>query len=369
MLDELLRERALLPILTMNDGTPVTRETWPERRREMLDALCRDSYGFTPPRPTRVWGEVLSETGPRCYAGKVHQQKIQISLETDRGVFSFPILLSVPRHTERPPVFLNLAFRFQITSGCIPTEEITDHGYALATLCYLDVVNDREYADHADFSDGLGAYFGVSNHRAPTEWGKIGMWAYGASAVLDYLFTRDDVDAAHTAVIGHSRLGKTALWAAAQDERFWCAVSNDSGYGGAATSKHGEGERVTDFLNYGSWAWFCENFKKYTGPLEDEKPYDQAYLLALLAPRLLCVGSAENDHGADPKSEFLTSLWASSAWELFGERGLVTPDRLPVPGDFLRSGSVCYHLRPGEHFLSREDWLNYIRFLDGKLGR
>jgi hypothetical protein len=90
------------------------------------------------------------------------------------------------------------------------------------------------------------------------------MWAYGASRFLDYLLTREDLDAAHTAVVGHSRLGKTALWCGAQDERFFMTISNDSGYAGAATSKHGHGERVRDFLRVGSWDWYCENFKLFT---------------------------------------------------------------------------------------------------------
>ena len=105
----------------------------------------------------------------------------------------------------------------------------------------------------------------------------------------------------------------------------------------------------------------------FTDEKEDEKPYDQAYLRALSAPRYLCVGSAAEDRGADPVSEFLTSLWASQAWEFLGKPGLVTPDRMPEPGDALQDGSIGYHLRAGEHFLSREDWNAYIRFLDRKL--
>ena len=110
------------------------------------------------------------------------------------------------------------------------------------------------------------------------------MWAYAASRALDYLLTLPELDARFTTVLGYSRRGKTALWAAAQDERFFCALLNNSGYGGAATSKHGTGERVRDFLVAGSWDWFCENYKKHEHA-GDNKPYDQAYLLALIAPK------------------------------------------------------------------------------------
>ena len=368
MLRSILKERDLLPILTMNDGTPVTPENWEARRKEMRAALEKDSYGHTPPAPKRVWVETIPESisFTDAYAGKVYQERLQLSFETEHGVCSFPFVLCVPRNVEKPPVFLHIAFRPELPDRYVPVEEITDAGYALAVVCYKDMVNDNLFGD---YSDGIAAHFGTTIDREPEEWGKIGMWAYGASRVLDYLMTRDDIDAAHTAVIGHSRLGKTALWAAAQDERFFASISNDSGYGGAATSKRGNGERVQDFLDAGSWDWYCENFKLYTGEKEDEKPYDQAYLLALIAPRHLCVGSAAEDRGADPESEFLTSLWASQAWEFLGKDGLITPDRMPVPGDAFHDGFVGYHLRAGKHFLSREDWNRYIAFMDQKLGK
>ncbi len=261
-------------------------------------------------------------------------------------------------------MFLNHAFR-RVPDRYIPVEEITDQGFALFVMVYQDVVNDNHYGD---FSDGLGKMFGVENPRQDkTQWGKIGMWAYAGSRAFDYLLTRDDLDATHTAVIGHSRLGKTALWTAAQDERFWCAISNNSGYGGAASSKHSTGEKIEAFLRLGSWDWFCENFKEFKEDKEDYKPYDQAHLLALIAPRLMCVGSAVEDKGADPESEFLTSLHASSAWELLGEKGLITPDKMPEVGDHLAEGNVGYHLRAGRHFISREDWNYYIKFLKSKL--
>ena len=363
MLKALLEERALLPILKLNNGEPVTRENWQRRREELKKALETDSYGITPPAPAWVKGEVLT-ADPTAYAGKVLQQRIELSFPTPGGIFRFPFALFVPNRLPSAPVLLHLAFRTDLPDRYVPIEEITDNGFALAVVCYTDIVNDAHFGD---FSDGLARMFDTDCSREKTAWGKIGMWAYGASRVLDYLLTRKDLDAVHTSVIGHSRLGKTALWTAAQDERFWCAISNDSGYGGAATSKHGHGERVRDFLRAGSWDWYCENFKQYTDELEDQKPYDQSYLLAMLAPRYLCVGSAEEDRGADPESEFLTSLWASQAWELFGQPGLVTPDRLPCAGDVLDGGSIQYHLRSGRHFLSREDWNYYMRFLNKKL--
>ena len=151
-----------------------------------------------------------------------------------------------------------------------------------------------------------------------------------------------------------------------EDERFAAVISNNSGYGGAASSKRGAGERITDFIRLGSDDWFCEGFKDFAGDKEDEKPYDQSFLLSLIAPRLLLVGSAELDRGADPTAELLTALHSSAAWELLGKRGLITPDEMPRPGVDLDEGDVLYHYRDGKHFLSRDDWMAYIKFLDKK---
>ena len=320
MLNEMLKEKDYLPILRMQDGREVTVENWDERRREMLTLLETYSYGKTPKEAVRVTGEVVSEAPERAYAGKVLEQEVRLTVSGARGDVSFPVAFYIPRRVERPPVFLHIAFR-PAPDMYIPVEEITDAGYALAVLCYKDVVNDNHFGD---FSDGLAVYFGTSSERNPDEWGKIGMWAYAASRVLDYILSdRADLDGEHVCVIGHSRLGKTALWCAAQDERFFAVAANNSGYGGAASSKKGTGERVRSFFKYGSWDWFCEAFKDFVDEKEDEKPYDQSFLSALIAPRCLMVGSAAEDRGADPASEFLTTLHASSAGELLGKKGLI----------------------------------------------
>lgn len=362
MLRRILKERGYPDILRMNDGTPVTTDNWEKRKKELMSALEDFSYGKTPDIPVKVSGKTTF-SDKLSYAGKVLNEKVDISVETERGVFTFPIEIFIPQKVTNPPAILHLAFR-PVPDRYLPVEEITDAGFALIVLVYQDIVNDNHFGD---YSDGLAKYFGTDIPRKDDEWGKIGMWAYGASRVMDYLMeNRDDIDTSKVAVMGHSRLGKTALWCGAQDERFAAVISNDSGYGGAASSKKGTGERVTSFEKSGSWDWFCENFRKYHGELEDEKPYDQSYLLALIAPRLLCVGSAVLDKGADPEAEFLTTLHASSAWEMLGQKGLICPDRMPKAGDVFGEGNISYHLRDHRHFLSREDWNVYLEFLGGK---
>ena len=356
-----LAEKDYLPILTMNDGSTVTRDTWQTRRTEMRELLEKYLYGKTPNIEVTVRAENI--TFERYdFAGKCTHEKLTLVYEGNNASGKFPIQIFTPSSVEYPPVFLHIGFGLA-PHWYIPVEEIIDSGYALVVVDYRDMANDNLYAD---FLGGIADFFGTNANRRSDEWGKIGMWAWGTSRIMDYLIAdRKNLNTLKVALIGHSRLGKTALWCAAQDERFAAVIANNSGYGGAASSKHGEGERINDFIKYGSFDWFCESFKDYNDK-EDEKPYDQSFLLSLIAPRYLLIGSAELDRGADPKSEFLTTCHASSAWELLGVKGLMTTDEMPLPGAFLGDGSILYHYRTGKHYLSRDDWRAYIAFLDSK---
>jgi hypothetical protein len=319
-----------------------------------------------PGRPDGLHFKLVSED-PSALGGKATRKDITVYFDAGETL-CMNLLMFVPNDADGPvPAFLGVNFKgndatFGEAARRWPYEYIISHGYAVATFWRDDVDPDW----HDGFKNGIHGLLDAGKERMADSWGTIAAWAWGLSRALDYLETDKDIDSRRVAVFGHSRLGKTALWCAAQDERFAAAISNNSGYGGAATSKCGNGERVVDFLRYGSWDWFCENFKVFTDDLEDKKPYDQSFLLALIAPRLLIVGSAKEDKGADPESEFLTSLHASSAWELLGEKGLVTPDRMPLTGEVLDEGNVCYHYREGRHFFSREDWNTYIRILNKK---
>ena len=358
-----LQKRDLPPLLQMRDGSPVIPGTWRKRRKELLDILSENIYGRTPPAPPEVRSEIDKGTRHDDFAGKITARKIILAFDTPSGEFKFPFYLFIPKAVKNPPVFLHIAFRPDIPDQYTPVEEITDNGFALALVCYHDITPDTH---DGDFTQGLmGMYY--TGERKPNEWGKIGTWAYAASRILDYLYACGEVNADRTAVIGHSRLGKTALWTAAQDERFFMAVSNNSGFGGAAIAKRGSGERIVDFKRAGSWDWFCETFKTYDGIEDENTVYDQHMLLAAIAPRAICVGSAEIDRGADPQSEFLSCLVASEVYDLLGHYGLVTPDEYPVPHTVLHGGKIGYHIRPGYHFFSRTDWLEYMKFFKGQI--
>ena len=353
MLCEKLNMRRLPEVLIMNDGRRVqTPDDWRARRREIIELFSREEYGFTPAAPERVTGVIEPsipengwETDESAFANKAVQQAIRLTFDTPGGSFSFPMMLAVPKGVKKAPVFVCIAFRKAFPDRYLPVEEIIDHGFAVAAFCYKDVTDDS-----ADF-DKLAALY---PRDEKTGWGKIGMWAFAASRVLDYLETREDIDLSRVCVTGHSRLGKTALWCAAQDERFSMAVSNDSGCSGAALSRQSAGETIVDITDRFPF-WFCGNYQAWRGR-ENDMPFDQHMLLALMAPRTVYVCSAQEDQWADPRNEFLSCAAASEAWSLLRVPGLIAPDAMPELNQPLMDGGVCYHIRTGTHFHSRTDW-------------
>ena len=334
----------------------MTAEKWPAYRKEMMELFMREEYGFTPPAPP----EVRAEKGPNesnAWAGKAIAYPVRLSFDTPKGEFSFTANIVLPKADHPLPLFLYISFLPYPNGRYGPIEEIVDGGYAMATFCYNDVTLDKD----DNFESGLAAMY--PRDDPATDWGKIGMWAFAASRLMDYVQTLPEIDKSRIFSVGHSRLGKTSIWCAAQDERFAAGCSNDSGCSGAAVTRDKTGEHVEQITRNFPY-WFCGNYRKYVGR-EDEMPFDQHQLLALLAPRTLYVASAQDDAWSDPYSEFMSAKLASEAFELLGGKGLVNPTGEFIDAnEHLHEGNVGYHLRTGAHFLSRYDWQQYMMYFD-----
>ena len=343
-------------LLKFNDGTIVSDiNDWNKRRSEIKEILMHEEYGYTPPLPNSVSGEVVNRD-ESCACGHAVLENINITFDTPKGDFTFPIHFFAPTDNKKHPLIVLINFRADAYDKYFPAEEIIDNGFALAMIHYNDISTDNN-----DITDKLGGCF--TRPDDGTGYGKIMLWAYGISRATDYLVTRPEVDTDNIAVCGHSRLGKTAMVCGGFDERFKFVYSNDSGCGGAALeqTKHEGGETI-EVMNKAFPAWFCENRRKYAGH-EDEMPFDQHFLAALTCPRYLAIGSASLDNWADQYSEQLCAVAASPAWKICGKAGYIGKEEPADIGDIFSDGDVSYHLRDGIHFFGRADWNVWMNFI------
>ena len=385
--------------LKCEDGTmATTAEQWTQKRRpEVMRMFEREVYGKTPAGKAPAFRLVVTAEDKNAFGGKATKREVSIYF-TDKDEPRADVLLYFPNARKQPaPAFVSLNFggnhavtndpsikisnhwfRNDTKKGYIenkateqtrnssaerwPVEEIIARGYAMATAYYGDFE-----PDHAEgIGGGVRPLFLKQGQDKPAddEWGAIGAWAWGLSRIADWLQTQSEIDGKKLAVLGHSRLGKTSLWAGAQDERFGIVVSNDSGAGGAALSKRIFGETVA-ILNNAFPHWFCGNFKRYSDN-EGELPLDQHELIALVAPRPVYIASATKDLWADPKGEFLGGKLAEPVYTLFGKKGLGVD--APPAADISVGDSIGYHARTGEHNILLFDWEQYMDFADRHWG-
>lgn len=377
--------------LVFENGEKVASATdWAKRRAELMELFETHVYGKTVlGRPEEMRFETTKEPVP-FLDGKATLSEIRIHFTAGDGPF-LDLLLIKPKEIPEGgvPTFVALNFRgnhsihpsteISLSKSWVtesskdrklgvvlenratekargfrgsrwPVEKIIDGGAALATFYYGDI--DPDF--HDEFQNGIHQVTGVP---AADEWGSIGTWAWAASRVRDFLEEDADIDQKRVAVFGHSRLGKTALWAGAQDERFSLVISNNSGCGGAALSRRRIGERVSR-INTSFPHWFCRNFREYNEK-EAELPVDQHMLITLIAPRMVYVASAVGDTWADPNGEFLSAKHAGPVYELLGKSGVgveAQPDVHEPVG-----GTVRYHVRAGEHDVTDYDWEQYLK--------
>jgi dienelactone hydrolase len=394
--DDLPVSKELPDPLKMFDGTPVkTSEDWFKKRRPELKALIEHyMYGVAPPAPNNVTGKVVRQDA-KALGGKATLEEITLTFGPEsKGRIN--LLLIRPNAAQgKSPVFVGLNFNgnhtvlrdpaIQLSAGwqrgtndhvahagdrgkdvgvwC--AELLVDRGYTLATAYYGDVDPDKDAKDE-DWSDGIHPlyYKPGQTKPAPNEWASIRAWAWGVSRMVDYLVTRDELDPKRIAVIGHSRLGKTALVAGAMDERIAIVCPHQSGTGGCAASRFNDQETVKR-INTSFPHWFNDNFVQFNDH-EEKIPFDQHCLMALCAPRPVFDTEGLQDKWANFDNSFRSLKGADPVYKLIGAKGLT--GKQPIEQDDAITsenlGGLNQYRRDEKHVLNAGYWERILDFAD-----
>ncbi len=382
------------PLLMFDGSRVTTRDQWTANRRPELIALFQHyMYGRPPAAPKSVQASI-ERIDANYFGGKATKKEVVISFGPPQAP-KISLLLVVPNQPAGPkPVFLGINFcgnhtllddpSIALPSAWLPdncpgctdhrateagrgkqkdvwaVEQTIDRGYALACFYCGDVDPDRN-----DFTDGVHPFYAATGQtsRDPHGWGTIAAWAWGMQRAVDYLVTNPDLDKQRIAVVGHSRLGKTALLAGALDERIALVIPLQAGCGGTAPSRHNVGETVKQ-INDRFPHWFCDEFKNFNDQVE-RLPFDQNCLVALCAPRAVLLANAQEDTWADPEGQFRVLQGADRVYRLLGSRGL---DGAAYPeSERLVDSPLGYYIRPGKHSMTTADWKVFLDFADKNL--
>lgn len=382
------RDYASLPdVLTMADGTPVeTAGDWSGRREEILALFEENVYGTLPKEGFETSFEVV-EQGEALDGAAVRKQ-VKITVTTDKGSSDALMLLYLPADADGPvPVVIGLNFNGNHTAldddAILPSyayegegealesergsksarwavEEAMARGYGIATMYCNDFAPDNSKT----YNTRVISLFDEPEFKA------VGAWAFGIMRGVDYLVQDEDVDAARIADVGHSRLGKAAVWAGANDERIALVISNDSGNTGASLTRDNHGETIRS-INAFFPHWFSSQYKAHAEDV-DALPVDQHLLLACMAGRKVYVACADGDLWADPQGAWNSLMASRPAFELCGQP--VIPDGClpegqsqPAAGEHFATEAMGYHNRAGWHDIQGEDWAYYFDYMDAYL--
>ncbi len=353
------------PLLDKNNRRITDRHAWEKRRPELLKLFEENVYGRMPKAFDAIEFRTIREK-KGVMAGQANLKEVLITVRRKDQSVGINLILFTPSSARKPvPVFLlinnrtarNTAPERDTLSGFWPAEKVIEAGYAIASFQVNDAAPDRKDT----YQNGVMRLYPEELMR-PDGMKAIGAWAWASSRVMDYFEANKVLDAKKVAVVGHSRGGKTALWAAAQDKRFAVCISNNSGNTGAKLSRRNFGESV-ERINTSFPYWFSDNYKKFNGR-EADLPVDQHILIALVAPRPVYVTNATLDLWADPTGSYLALRHAEPVFNLYKEKSSLPEARPEVSRPFI-SKTLSYHLREGKHDLDYYDWEQFIRL--GKL--
>lgn len=368
--EEKVKVRNLPELFVTNQGLKIdSKELWlSEKRDELLDVFASSIFGKAPTYSSELEFEAVREDS-EWLNGRAIRSELKIYPLGKQNNAALTLLLYLPKQSDIPhSVFLGANFLgndfVESDHERWPLELIINSGFGVATFFYGDIENDNP----TGWIKGIrGEYLRLSGKQEllDDDWGAIAAWAWGLSRAMDYLCMNPRIDEKKVALIGHSRLGKAALWAAAADERFAAVISNNSGTGGAKLLRRNFGESIESITKEFPH-WFARNFEAYALDI-DSLLVDSHCLLALVAPRPLYVASASDDLWADPRGEFLAAQLASTVYELFGYKGIDKELDFP-PLNTVIGDVVGYHCRSGTHGITPYDWGRYIEFVQRHFG-
>jgi hypothetical protein len=352
--------------LASEDGKPVkTVEDWNNLRRpEILDLFRKHVYGIRPETPHEVEFKEVARQENVYGIGAIARQ-VKATITAGKGTLSFDFELVTPKSDHPVPLVVMINNRKPVSLQSVvgeansfwPAEKLIRRGYATASFRTSDIDPDEGNG----YKRGIRALLDAPDSDPMTRWHTLSAWAWTASRVLDYSLKQPGIDPERTAVVGHSRGGKSALWAGAEDLRFKLVYSNNSGCGGAALSRRAYGESV-ERINNSFPHWFNGNFKTYNGK-EGKLPVDQHQLISLIAPRAVYVASKDLDLWADPRGEYASLVEAGPVYGLFGIEHITDPVMPPL--DTPRHvGKTGYHILTGTHNLDEQDWGHFLDFAD-----
>src|SRR5262245_16716016 len=353
------------PLVLASGERVTTPEQWIKKRRpEILKFYQSNIYGRIPDNAPKVTWEV-AETDPKARDGVAIMRRVvgRMGEKADRPEMILTVY--TPAKFNRPvPVLLNISFGFPVGKGppksaFDPVTEVLGRGWAFATIGYGDIQSDR--ADRwTEGVIGLTLKEG-QKHPAPDEWGTVSAWAWGVSRCIDYFESDRSFDPRRVAITGASRLGKTVLWAGAQDERVAAVFSVVPGEMGASLIRRDWGATLDDMAQNVPWQ-FAGNLQRWVGKWSD-LPVDQHMLIALCAPRLVYVNGGRTDQWSDPKGEFLALVAAGPVYRLLGAKDLGVTE-LPELDRPVTSGSLAFHYHSGGHTAVPADWKAFLDFAD-----
>ena len=382
------------PLLLSGEG----KTEWESRRQALIDAFANLEYGRRPDMAYTVSWQLISREP--VLGGKAERLITHITVETRLGSHTFPLYTFLPKNPKKVPATLLICSQSRVLapqklpegfslddlpkifarmnivmdgpmdmggprfaldlatdtdSSHWPVSMMMERGHAVSGFYATDA-----QPDDGSFSAGLAPVFGTSKDRKDYEWGVLSIWSFAASCALDYLQTLPEINSTAIGITGHSRCGKAALWAGVSDSRFAWVMPNNSGCCGAALLRGKHGENMSS-INLMMGYWFAPAFRQYVGR-EQELPFDQHALLALVAPRILHVASGSTDFWADPPGEHRSTVLASAIYTLYGNPEM--DDAFPAVNTPVEAGCIGYHLRQGPHLLTEYDWQCLIDHVD-----